>query len=66
MPRPPPVWGFPRGYNPNLMGDLCDRCGGGDWLSRELPRPPQPPWDGRAWVCVKCMVRRDQPLAIPD
>lgn len=62
-PRSPhrriPVWGFPRGYNPNLMGDACAIC-------RSATR-----WEGRAvegedlvaWTCGCCLPGSNR---IPD
>lgn len=66
MPRPLPVWGFPNHYNPNLMGEVCDRCGQeGSWLPR--------PIEGQnftAWTCAKCILLQDRPqqrrLEIPE
>lgn len=41
------VWGFPRGYDPNLMGDACERCRRTDnWEGRAVPGR-----DFNAWSC---------------
>lgn len=51
MPRPLPVWGFPNGYNPNLMGDVCEVCRASQWLPRPIPGQ-----DCTAWTCAACTL----------
>lgn len=63
MRRPIPVWGFPTGYNPNLMGDRCERCRQNDnWVGRTTQVP-----DLVAWSC-RCFAQQDQQnnSEIPD
>lgn len=46
--RRPVVWRFPHGYNPNLMGEVCDRCQRSDrWQGRPIPRQ-----NFTAWTCT--------------
>lgn len=58
MRRPLPVWGFPNHYNPNLMGEVCQDCGSAvDWMPRPISGQ-----DFTAWTCLRCAIRRDQPM----
>lgn len=45
-----PVWGFPIGYDPNLMGDRCEICRAINWQPRPIP-------DAVAWTCRACAHR---------
>lgn len=48
--RIPVVWGFPTGYDPNLMGDRCDVCRHTDsWISQPTKLP-----NTLAWSCSAC------------
>lgn len=58
--QPPVVWGFPNHYNPNLMGEVCERCRASNWLPRLIPGQ-----DFTAWTCTACTLPPSQ-TEIPD
>lgn len=58
--RPIPVWGFPIGYNPNRMNEICERCRRtGLWQGRVVPDQPF-----MAWTC-QCSTQTAKPTEIP-
>lgn len=63
--RPLQVWGFPAGYDPNLMGDRCELCRTSNWLEHKLPRHPTFGDMGSAWTCAACATPPPKTNEIP-